>query len=49
MTLKRKHINLLTYNLFLRPPPAKNNESDFKEERVKGFAKVLENFDIVCL
>ncbi len=47
--LKRKNIKLLTYNIFLRPPPVKNNESDWKDERLEDFCKHLHNFDIICL
>ena len=35
--LHRKNIKLLTYNIFLRPPPVKNNESDWIHRR--GFSK----------
>ena len=47
--LNRSNIKLLNYNIFLRPPPVKNNESDYKNERLADFIKQLENFDIVCL
>lgn len=47
--LERKEIKLLTYNIFLRPPPVKNNENDWKDERLSDFVKQLENFDIICL
>lgn len=47
--LKREQIKLLTYNIFLRPPPVKNNESDWKEARLADFIQELKNFDIVCL
>ena len=30
MTDKTKNIKLLTYNVFLRPPPIKTNLDDFK-------------------
>jgi len=30
-TLDRSHVKLLTYNLFMRPPPVKTNASDFKD------------------
>lgn len=45
----RDHINILTYNIFLRPPPIKNNESDHKDNRLKEFIKLLPEFDIICL
>jgi endonuclease/exonuclease/phosphatase family metal-dependent hydrolase len=47
--LLRKNIKLLTYNIFLRPPPIKNNENDWKDERLEDFCKLLHNFDIICL
>ena len=42
-------IKLLSYNVFLRPPPIKTNEDDFKEERFSELLAVLEQYDIVCL
>ena len=33
--LPRTNVKLLTYNFFLRPPPIKTNEDDYKEERLK--------------
>lgn len=47
--LKRDKIRMLTYNLFLRPPLAKNNESDWKDDRLEDFIKILHNYDIICL
>ena len=47
--LKRKAIKVLTYNIFLRPPPIKNNENDWKDERLEEFIKVIHKFDIICL
>lgn len=41
------NIKLLTYNLFLRPF-VKNNENDFKYERLHEFSKVLKDYDIIC-
>lgn len=40
---------ILTYNIFLRPPPVKNNDDDYKNERCKHFLKNIDNFDIICL
>jgi endonuclease/exonuclease/phosphatase family metal-dependent hydrolase len=45
----RKHVNLLAYNIFLRPPLIKNNESDHKDDRLEEFIKLLPQFDIICL
>lgn len=47
--LSRNNVKLLTYNIFLRPPPVKNNENDWKDERLADFIKLLDSFDIVCL
>ena len=45
----RKGIRLLTYNIFLRPPPLKNNISDYKDERLEDFIKLIYQYDIICL
>ncbi len=42
------HIRLLTYNIFLRSL-VKNNHSDWKEERLEDFCRLLKNYDIICL
>jgi len=47
--LHRKNIKVLTYNIFLRPPPVKNNESDWKDARVVEFSKIINDFDIILL
>ena len=47
-TLGRHHIKLLTYNLYMRPPLVKTNESDHKDARLLEFAKQLSHYDIVC-
>ena len=46
--INRKKIKLLTYNFFLRPPPIKTNEDDYKEERLQDFFQYLPDFDIIC-
>lgn len=43
----KKLINLLTYNLFLRPPLITNNGNDFKNERLNLFKDYLYEFDII--
>lgn len=50
LLLKRcdQEIRILTYNIFLRSL-VKNNESDWKEERLEDFCKILHNYDIICL
>jgi hypothetical protein len=47
--LERSKIKILTYNIFLRPPPIKNNKSDYKDQRLECFIKHLQRFDIICL
>ena len=41
-------IKLLTFNVFLRPPPIKTNEDDYKEQRFMEILNVIDNYDIVC-
>jgi hypothetical protein len=48
-TTTRNGVNILAYNIFLRPPLVKNNESDHKDARLKEFIKLLPQFDIICL
>ena len=47
--LNRQHIRVLTYNIFLRPPGIKNNESDHKDDRLNDFIRIIHNYDIICL
>ena len=47
--VNRKNIRILSYNIFLRPPPIKNNEDDYKNERLANFIHCLEDYDVVCL
>ena len=47
--LDRQYIRILTYNLFLRPPVIKNNDNDWKDERLEDFLKLIHNYDIICL
>jgi len=47
--LPRKYIRVLTYNMFMRPPPVKTNASDFKDARLDEFAKQLDNFDVIAI
>jgi endonuclease/exonuclease/phosphatase family metal-dependent hydrolase len=47
--LDRKNIRVLTYNIFLRPPGIKNNESDHKNDRMNDFFKMMHNYDIICI
>jgi len=42
-------IKILSYNVFLRPPPVHDKLSDYKEERVKLIGEtVIPNYDIIC-
>ena len=46
---KAFRVRLLTLNMFMRPPPIKNNEDDFKNERLEYFGQnLLKDFDIVA-
>ena len=47
--VRRREVKILSYNIFLRPPPVKNNKSDHKNDRVHEFSKILHDFDIICL
>ncbi len=43
-----RSVNMLSYNIFLRPPGIKNNQSDYKDARLALFGEnCLKNFDIV--
>lgn len=44
-----KQVRLLTYNIFVRPPPVNNYGDDFKSERLVEFIKRFPEFDIICL
>lgn len=48
MSKSAKTIKLLTYNLFLRPPPIKTNDDDFKNERLNDFLEIMDQFDVIC-
>jgi endonuclease/exonuclease/phosphatase family metal-dependent hydrolase len=45
---KDNEIKILTYNIFLRPI-VKNNENDWKDERLDDFLTQIKNYDIICL
>jgi hypothetical protein len=34
---KNLKVKILTYNFYLRPPPVKENEDDYKNERMMVF------------
>ena len=42
-------IKILTYNLFLRPYLIKNNEDDYKQERLDLFIEQIDNYDVICI
>ena len=45
-----KEVHLLTYNIFMRPPPIKTNSDDYKNERLDYFMKnSMQHFDVICL
>ena len=45
-----RDLKLLTYNLFIRPPPINSFGNDYKEERLNYFLKnYLPLYDIVCI
>jgi hypothetical protein len=46
--MSRKRVRLLTYNVFLRPPPIKTNLDDYKEERFIQIMKIIQDYDVVC-
>ena len=47
---KKNSFEVLTYNIFLRPPLVATNESDHKDSRTEIFSSLhLDKFDIVCL
>eukprot|EP01130_Rhizamoeba_saxonica_P015562 TRINITY_DN7022_c0_g1_i1.p1 TRINITY_DN7022_c0_g1~~TRINITY_DN7022_c0_g1_i1.p1 ORF type:complete len:393 (-),score=64.43 TRINITY_DN7022_c0_g1_i1:76-1254(-) len=46
---EKNDVRVLSYNIFMRPPLAKNNESDYKEIRLLEFYKVISDFDVIAL
>jgi len=44
-----ENIRILSYNIFLRPPPVHDKLSDYKDERVKLIGeRVIPNYDIIA-
>ena len=43
-----KEVRLLTYNIFIRPPPIKNKLNDYKDERLACMIEKIGKYDIVC-
>jgi len=46
---KSGKINILSYNIFVRPPFINNNGDDFKDERLEQFLQIAHKYDIICL
>jgi hypothetical protein len=44
-----EEINVLTYNLFLRPYMIRSNENDHKESRMRFLIDLIKDYQIVCL
>jgi len=44
-----QEINILSYNIFVRPPMISTYGDDYKNERLDEFAKVMGNYNIICL
>jgi len=42
-------INVLSFNIFVRPPLINNNGDDYKDERIEEFFKVAHKYDVICL
>jgi len=42
-------INLLTFNMFVRPPFINNNGDDYKDERMREFLKEMHKYDVICM
>lgn len=48
-TLKRNNVKILSYNLYMRPPPVKTNDCDHKDARLEEFVRHhLDDYDIIC-
>ena len=44
-----KRVRILTYNMFIRPPPVNENGNDHKDARLNYFIKeYLPNWDVIC-
>ena len=42
-------VNLLSYNIFMRPPFVQNSNNDYKDARLREFTKSFNQYDIICL
>ena len=43
-----KAVRIWSYNVFLRPPPIKNNNDDYKSERFNLIVDRIHLYDIIC-
>lgn len=46
--VKDQGIKIWTYNVFLRPPPIKNNHDDYKMERFNLIIERIHLYDVIC-
>ena len=42
-------VEVLCFNMFVRPPFVNNNGDDYKDERLAEFVKIMGNYDVICL
>jgi hypothetical protein len=45
---QNRKVRFLTYNFFCRPPLVRNNEDDYKEERLLAFFSHLDDYDVIA-
>lgn len=48
-TIERYKVKLLSYNVFMRPPLIKNNETDEKKRRLKKILEATKDYSILAL
>ncbi|ORX45775.1 Endonuclease/exonuclease/phosphatase [Piromyces finnis] len=49
ITNPKDKVRILTYNIFMRPPPIHSFESDFKEDRIKLICKqFFQDYDVIA-
>jgi len=44
-----EEVNVLSFNIFIRPPMINNNGDDYKDERIQEFFKNVHKYDVICL
>lgn len=47
--LQSFEIKVLSYNIFIRPPPVHTNGDDYKDERLAEFLKHISGYHVICL